>query len=109
MIIINSVDLGPLITSYAVHKEDVIAGAGTSETGVSWDQRSRAGKATVKAGLSLTDAELAVLGGLIAPATFSMSYFCRGSQLTGTFKVRASDEVYTVEDNWEVEITFKEL
>lgn len=109
MLTIGTTDLDEMINTYSVHLEDVIAEAGTSETGVDWDQRVRAGKATVTVGFTFTDADLAAFAALIADANFTMTYLCRGSQLTGTFKVRASDENLLADDLWESDITFKEL
>jgi len=106
---IGATDLDDMINTYSVHKEDVIAESGTSETGVDWDQRVRAGKATVTVEFTFTDAELAAFAALIADPYFSMTYLCRGSQATGTFKVRASDENMLADDLWESEITFEEL
>ena len=106
---ISTTVLDEMINTYSVHKEDVVAESGTSETGVDWDQRVRAGKATVNAGFTMTDSELASFGTLIAGAYFTMTYLCRGSQLSGTFKVRASDENMLADDLWELEITFEEL
>ena len=106
---ISTTVLDEMINTYSVHKEDVIAESGTSETGVDWDQRVRDGKATVTVGFTMTDAEIAAFGVLIADAYFTMTYLCRGSQMTSTFKVRSSDENMLSDDLWETEITFKEL
>ena len=106
---ISTTTLDNNINTYSVHKEDVIAESGESETGVSWDQRVRAGKATISAEFTFNDTEMAAFGVLIANPTFSMTYLCRGSQVTGTFKVRESDENMLGDDLNECSIEFREL
>jgi len=97
------------INAYSVHLKDVIAESGESETGVSWDQRVRAGKVTISVEFTFNDTEMAAFGVLIANPTFSMTYLCRGSQVTGTFKVRESDENMLGDDLNECTINFEEL
>ena len=97
------------INTYRVRKTDVVAESGTSETGIDWDQRVRDGKVTISASFTFTDDELAAFGVLIASDYFSMTYLCRGSDVTGTFKVRASDETMLADDLWECDVTFEEL
>ena len=106
---IGTTDLDNMINTYSVHKEDVVAESGTSETGIDWDQRVRAGKATISVEFTFTDAELTAFAALIASAYFTMTYLCRGSQLTGTFKVRTSDENMIMDDQWESSIAFEVL
>ena len=106
---ISTTTLDNNINTYSVHKEDVIAESGESETGVSWDQRVRAGKVTIEVEFTFNDTEMAAFGVLIASAYFSMTYLCRGSQITGTFKVRASEETMLADDLWESSIAFEEL
>lgn len=106
---ISTTVLDDMINTYAVHLEDVVAESGTSETGVDWDQRVRAGRVTIDVEFTFSDAELAAFAVLIADPYFTMTYLCRGSQESGTFKVRASDENMLTDDHWESQITFEEL
>ena len=106
---IATTNLDDFINTYGVHTEDVVSESGESETGVSWDQRVRAGKATVNVGFTFDDTAYTAFFALITAASFSMTYQCRGATPTGTFKVRASDENMIGDDVWEVSITFKEL
>lgn len=109
MINISGTDLASLITSYSVHRADVDSDAGMSETGVEWRQRARNGKASVTAGFVVTEEELALIGTLIAPASFTMTYRFRGGTATGQFRVVETDEsIIGSESLWKTEIVFEE-
>lgn len=98
-----------MINTYMVDKKDVVAKSGTSETGVSWDIRVRAGKATITVEFTFSNSEFDSFASLTAPETFGMTYQCRGSELTGTFRVRESNESMITEDLWDVKIRFEEM
>lgn len=109
ILMIGTTDLSDLIRSYSVRKADVVAGSGVSESGVSWDQVARSGKASIAVGLTMTDSEITSFGTLIASSSFSVTYLCRGAEVTGTFKVRASNESLAADDVWHIDLTFEEL
>ena len=106
---ISTTTLDEYINTYNVRKSDVVSESGISETGVSWDQRVRAGKASIGVNFTFDDTSYAAFFALISAASFSMTYQCRGTTSTGTFKVRSSDENMLADDLWECNITFEEL
>jgi len=109
MLKIAGFDADYMIEKYNVTKKDDDAGSGTSETGVDWRQRRRAGKTTIKVTLSGSDDDFAALGTLIAAESFPVEYVVRGASATGTFKLSETSEDMDGEGYWVAEYIFEEF